>query len=322
MLNFAAIQAALILAFIGKIGMLTSLKRIFIWGGQSFARNSGASFATTMVMIIVICLITSLFLLQKITKFSIAALEEKIALTVFFKEDSPEEENLAAKRELSFLPAIEKVEYISKEEALEIFSGHHRENPIIMESLAMVGENPLLSYLNIKTKEPSQYEAVSDFLNKASFAGRIDHINYSQLSPVIKKTEEITTGLTSLGIILSIVFGIIAVLVAFNTVKLAILNLKEEISIMRLVGASNFFIRGPLIIQGAISGILATIVSLIIFTLLTFFLGPKLEVFLPGLNLFGYFMTNLFQIALIQLATGIGLGIVSSTIATRRYLRV
>lgn len=302
--------------------MFTSLKRIFIWGWQSFLRNSGASFATTIVMVIVICLVTSLFLLQKMTNFAIASLEEKIALTVYLKKDSPEEENLAVQRELSQLPAIEKVEYVSADKALEIFTQRHKENPIIMESLAMIGENPLMPHLRIKTKQPSQYEAVSDFLGKASFGGIIDHINYSQVSPVIKKVEQITAGLSNLGIALSIVFGLIAVLVVFNTVKLAIFNLKEEIAIMRLVGASNWFIRGPLLLQGGISGILATTVSLVIFALLLFFLGPKLEVFLPGLNLFGYFLAELSKIVLIQLFTGVGLGILSSIIAIRKYLAV
>lgn len=302
--------------------MFTSLKRIFIWGYQSFTRNSGASFATTCVMVVVICLITLLFLFQKVTHFSISSLEERIALSVYFKKNTPEEEILAAKNELSQIPAIEKVEYISAEEALETFTQRHRDNPIIMESLAMIGENPLMAHLNIKTKFPSQYPAVSEFLKESSFANFIDHINYSQLSPVIQKIQQISKSLTNLGISLSIFFGLTAILVAFNTIKLAIYNLKEEIRIMRLVGASNWLIRGPLLFQGAISGILATFISLAIFTGLFFFLSPKLEVFLPGLNLFNYFLENLFKITCLQLATGIGLGVLSSVIAIRKYLEV
>lgn len=302
--------------------MLTSFKRILVWGYQGFIRNSGASLAMTIVMVVVICLITSLFLFHKVTNFSITSLEEKIALSVYFKKDAPEEEILVAKRELSQIPAVEKVEYVSAKEALEIFRERHRDNPIIMESLAMVGENPLMAHLNIKTRLPSQYPAVSEFLKEASFASLIDHINYSQLSPVIKKIEQITTSLTSLGIVFSILFGLIAVLVAFNTIKLAIYNLKEEISIMRLVGASNWFIRGPLIVQGVISGILATGFSLAILSLLLFFLSPKIDAILPGLHLFKYFSQNLFKIVLLQLIAGIGLGVFSSTIAIRKYLQV
>lgn len=302
--------------------MLTSFKRIIHWGKQSFLRNSGASWATTIVMIIVICLITSLFLFQRTTKFATASLEEKIALTVYFKKEAPEEEILAAKRELVLVPAIEKIEYISEQEALETFTQRHLDNPIVMESLAMVGANPLMAHFNIKTQAPSQYEKVSGFIEKASFAGLIDHINYSQMSPVVEKIQQITSGLTGLGIILTIIFGVIAVLVAFNTIRLAIYNLKDEIGIMRLVGASNWFIRGPLIVQGAICGLLATLISLALLSLLLFFLSPKLEAVLPGLNLFGYFGSHIFQIILIQLAVGVGLGVLSSIVAIRKYLQV
>lgn len=302
--------------------MLSSFKRIIYWGKQSFLRNSGASWATTIVMVIVICLVTSLFLFQRTTNFAVSALEKKIALTAYFKKDAPEEEILAAKRELALVPAIEKVEYISKEKALETFTRRHLDNPIIMKSLAMVGANPLMAHLNIKTKAPSQYEKVSGFIKKASFANLIDHINYSQVRPVVEKIEQITAGLTNMGIVLTIIFGVIAVLVAFNTIRLAIYNLRDEIGIMRLVGASNWFIRGPLIVQGVISGVLATLISLSLFALLLFFLGPKMEALLPGLNLFGYFGSHIFQIILIQLVTGVGLGIFSSTIAIRKYLKV
>lgn len=302
--------------------MFVSLKRIITWGWQSFRRNSGASFAMTVVMVIVISLITSLFLLQKSTQFTIATLEKKVALVVYFKKDALESDILAAKRELALVPAIKEVRYISKEQALEAFTKRHKENPVVMESLAMVGANPLMAHLNIETKTPDQYEKVSEFLKKSSFASLIDHINYSQVKPVIAKIQQITTTLTNLGVLLTVIFGLVAVLVAFTTVRLAIYNLREEISIMRLVGASNWFIRGPLLIQGMIAGFFATLISLALFVLLLFLVGPKLEVFLPGLNIFAYFVGNLGTFFLIQLAIGIGLGVFSTFLAIRKYLAV
>lgn len=302
--------------------MFASLKRIIYWGWENFRRNTSASFATTSLMIIVISLMTSIFFLQKITDFSINFLEEKLALIVYFKKETPEEEILAAKRELSVIPAVKEIEYISEKEALERFTQRHLGNPIIMESLAMIGDNPLMAHLNIKAKDPSQYEGISSFLEKAPFASLIDHLNLSQTSQIIKKILQIKNSLTILGIILGIIFGLIAILVAFNTVRLTIYNLREEIGIMRLVGASNWFIRGPIIIQGIISGLFATFFSLALFSLLIFFLGPKFEVFLPGLNLFNYFTNNFFRIILIQLGTGVGLAIIANSIALKKYLEV
>ncbi len=302
--------------------MLTSFKRILVWGGQSFVRNSGSSIVAIVVMVIVILLITSLFVLGKITDFSIAMLEEKIVLTVFFRKDSPEQEIFLTKKELAQLPAIERIEYISEEQALEIFKERHRENPVIMKSLAMLGENPLIAHLNIRAKSPLEYGAIYEYLKGDAFANLVERVNYPQLDPIIARVRQITTGLTNLGIILSIVFGLIAVLVIFNTTKLAIYILKEEIAIMRLVGTSNWFIRGPLIVQGIIFGTLSALISLAIFAVLLFFLSPSIDILLPGLNLFAWFSANLFKIGLINLAVGVGLGVLSSTIAMRKYLTV
>jgi cell division transport system permease protein len=122
--------------------------------------------------------------------------------------------------------------------------------------------------------------------------------------------------------VLSLVLALIAFLVAFNQVKLAIFNSREEIAVQRLVGASNWFIRGPFLVQGIISGFLAVLIALLIFFPLLFFLGPKMEILFPGLNLFSLFTANFFLILLLQILTGIGLGIISSLIAMRKYLKV
>ena len=115
---------------------------------------------------------------------------------------------------------------------------------------------------------------------------------------------------------------LVAVLVAFNTVRLAIYNSKEEIETMRLVGASNNFIRGPFLVQGVIVGLLASLITLSIFGIGLFLLSPGLKFMLSGFNLFRYFMDNLSVIFSIQLAAGMGLGITSSWLAIRKYLRV
>jgi cell division transport system permease protein len=124
------------------------------------------------------------------------------------------------------------------------------------------------------------------------------------------------------GLILSLILIIAAILVAFNSVRLSIYNSREEIKIQKLVGASNWFVRGPFLAQGAICGFFAALVSLLLFTLLTLAFNSQAEVLFPGLGLFSFFMGNFFLILFIQLFTGISLGIVSSLVAVRRYLKV
>jgi len=205
---------------------------------------------------------------------------------------------------------------------LEKFTQRHKDNPILMEALAEVGENPLLASLNIKAGQASQYGAVSNFLETGPFKNLIEKIDYRQNKEIIDKVFAISSNINFTGIFFSLILGFIALLVAFNTIRLAIYSSREEISIMRLVGASNWFIRGPFIFQGIIIGITATFFTLLIFTITIFFLSPKIEVLLPGFNLLSYFGAHFWILLLIQLTTGIGLGVISSWIAIRKYLEV
>jgi len=251
-----------------------------------------------------------------------SSLEEKVDISVYFKKETLEEDILRAKEEITQIPEVKEVKYVSREEALGRFVEKHKENPVLLESLREVGENPLLASLNIAAREASQYETVAKFLENASFKNLIEKIDYYQRKPVIERIFSLTSGINRAGISLSIVLAIIAILIVFNQVRLAIYNSREELTIQRLVGASNWFIRGPFLVQGAISGFFAMIFCLLIFTLICWGFSPKLEILFPGLNFFSYFISNFGFIFLIQIATGIGLGVISSLIAIRRYLEI
>lgn len=305
--------------------MLTNLRRIFKSGWISFSRNGGLSAATVFIMIMTILLVTSLFLLKDVSQFLISGLQEKVDISVYFKRESLEKDILNVKEEISKIPEVKDVKYVSRDEALETFIQRHEDDPVLMESLKEVGENPFLASLNIKAFAASQYEAISIFLDATlppSYKNLIEKVDYYQRKPVIERIFSITSGLNQVGIGLSLILAIVAILVAFNTIRLAIYNSREELTIQRLVGASNWFIRGPFLVQGAISGFFATLICLLIFTLICWIFSPKLEALFPGLNIFSYFTSNFFTILLIQLTTGIGLGVISSTIAIRRYLKV
>jgi cell division transport system permease protein len=273
-------------------------------------------------MVMVIALITSLYLFRGLTDFLITELEAKVDLSVYLQKDVSEREILRAKEELSKLPEVKEVEYISEEEALERFKEYHKDNPLILEILAEIGENPLPASLNIKVFEAPQYENLVSYLKGSSFQNLIEKIDYYEKKPVIERLYTMTSGLNRGGIVFSLILAFLAVLVAFNTIRLAIYNSREEIVVQRLVGASNWFIRGPYIFQGIISGFFATLVCLFIFTVLCFALSPKVAILTLGFNLFGFYIHNLFLIFLIQLATGMALGVVSSIIAIRKYLQI
>ncbi len=303
--------------------MFISFWRIIYWGWQGFKRNSGASIATSVMMVVVLSLVTSLYFLRYLTDSAVAFLEDKLALTIYFKREVLEDQILNAKLELERLPAVEKVVYISKEEALRIFTQKHQDNILIEQALAAVGANPLLSHLDIKATTPDQYQVLAEFLSEgASFKDAIDHINFSQLSPIIARVQRITSGLTGLGLLLTFTFSFMAFLVGFNTIRLAIFSLKDEIQIMRLVGASNFYIQGPLLVQIIIASLIASFLIFGITALATYSFNPKVEVFLPGVDIFSYFVNNIPEVLLLNLGVSISLGIFSSLVAMRKYLEI
>ena len=236
--------------------MFTLIKKIAKFGWQIFSRNLGPSLATIFIIFITLALITSLFLLREVSQFLIATLKEKTDISIYLKTESKEEEILGFKDEISKIPEVKNVEYISREAAYEEFIQRHKDNPLLMESLVEVG-NPFLASLNIIAGDTINYEKLINFLENSSFQNLIEKVDYHQRKPIIEMIFSITSNINRIGIVISLILAVISILVAFNTIRLAIYAQKEEIKIQRLVGASNWFIRGPFIIQGAISGIFA-----------------------------------------------------------------
>ncbi len=303
--------------------MFTNLKRIFIFAWKDFVRNKNNNIAAVFVLVIPILLATSLFFIQGISTFLIAEIKDKIDITTYFKEGTSEDDILRVKNELLNLsPEIKSVQYVSSEEALRRFKQRHQKNSDFMKALEEVGGNPFLPALNIKTTDAFQYEKVSNFLEDGPFSSLIEKVDYSQKRDTIEKVFNVTSNIKKFGVGLAIFLFFIAILVVLNTIKLAIDNSREEITAMKLVGASNGFIRGPFIIQAAICGFLAFLICFIISGLAAYFLSSKLEILVSGFNLFDYFLKNLFIILLIQIGFGVILGALASFILIRSYLKV
>lgn len=277
--------------------------------------------ATVFVMIMAISVITSLFAMRGISQFVIVSIQEKVDMAIYFKKDVSEEEIMAIRKELSQRPEAKKVDYVSKEAAMAMFAERYKDNPVLMEALDEVDRNPFLASLGISAFEASQYEIIVNFVENANFKESVEKVDYFQRKRAIDKIFSASASLNILGIILSVVLSLVAGVVAYNTIRLAIYNSREEIKIQRLVGAGNWFIRGPFLLEGVIAGVIAAMICLIVFFVIFWFLSPKIENFYPSLNIFNFFMNNFWQIILIQFGTGIFLGIASSWLAIRKYMR-
>ncbi|MDP3982089.1 MAG: permease-like cell division protein FtsX, partial [bacterium] len=216
---------------------LLSFKRAWKLGWERVLRDRSSSGAALVVLVVAVLMVSSLVLFQGMSDFVVRRLEQSVDVSAYFKEDVSEEEILSIRQEMLAVPEVQEVEYVSREEALDRFRESRKNDRIVMESLDAVGQNPLLASLNIKAWKTDQYESISLFLEASAFAGLIQAIDYHDRAPVIQRLA-VLVGSIQVSVLLAIIaLSAIAVLVVFNTIRLTIYHAKEEIEIMRLVGA-------------------------------------------------------------------------------------
>jgi cell division transport system permease protein len=305
--------------------MLIYFKRIIKFGWSNFSRNIGLSIATIFIMVIIISLMTGLFLFQGLSQFFISSIQEKIDISVEFEINTQESIILEIKEELLKIPEVKTVEYISKEEVLADFIKRHKDDYYAMRSLEEIRTDipfPFPAVLNIRAWELDQYRQIAAFLENQDFGDIIKKVDYHDRRLIIERVFAITERVNQVIIIFSLILSLIAILITFNTIKLAILNQKDELIVQRLVGASNWFIKGPFLIQGIIFGFFAALISLLIFVIAVYFLGHKIDILLPGFSISTFFFNQILLIFLGQMIIGIGLGVISSIIAVRKHLKV
>lgn len=303
---------------------MTEFRRIIKSGLLNFKRSGLVSWASVLIVTITLSVITSLILLQAILNFSLDEIKNKVDVTIYFTTLAPEDKIFTLKDSIETLGEVESVEYTSAEEALRLFRDRHENDYPTIQALDEINSNPLGAYLNVKAKEVSQYEGIANFLKSddalmLGSANIIDKINYYQNKEVIDKLNTIITGAKHFGLIVTLILIALSIIITFNTIRLTIFISREEIGIMRLVGASKLRVRGPFMVEGAIYGTVASLLTMAVFYPATLWVGNNMSGFL-GINLHSYFMSNFLQIFIIILLSGAMLGVVSSFIAIRKYL--
>lgn len=305
----------------------TKLRRIIRAGFFNFWRNGTVSLASVLVMMVTLVVIGLISFSGAVLDTSLAELRDKIDINVTFIPTATESDVLTIKQTVETLPEVLLVTYVSREEALNAFKERHKNDQSILAALDELDENPLGATLNIKARDPSQYASVAQFLESDNaLSGKgitlIDKINYFENKVAIDRLTSIIASADKLGFILTIILAIISMLIAFNTIRLSIYISKDEISVMRLVGASMSYIQGPFVVVGVIYGVVAGLITLLLFLPITYSLGTATESFFVGFNIFSYYLHHFLEMALIILVSGVLIGGVSSVLAIRKYLRV
>jgi cell division transport system permease protein len=317
--------------------IFTTFKRITRTGFVNFWRNGFLSFSAIVVITLSLCAVGSIIFTGAFGRALIADVEEKVDINVYFSLSAPEADILALQKEIKALPEVLETTYVSREKSLEAFKVKWQDNTLIMQGLEEIGDNPFPASLNVKAKNPGQYGSIATFLqnkNPTDNSGTpiISKINYQDNKIIIDRLSRIIPAVEKSGSIIALLLVFVAIIVVWNTIRLIIFTAKDEISVMKLVGASNIYIRGPLVVSGIMYGVIGGIITLVLMagfaywsdTAILRFAGVQIASdFSLVVNVLStYFASNFTQIFLIIIGAGIILGGVSSYIAARRYLKV
>lgn len=299
----------------------TNLRRIIRSGFLSFSRTGVISLACVLVMSITLSVMAGLLLGQAVLQHSLDEIKQKVDVAVYFNTGTSEDRILTLKGSLEGLAEVKEVEYISAADALKEFRDKHKSDYLIIRALDEINNNPLGASLTVKAKDSSQYESIAKFLEAADDEGTlINRVNYYQNKVVIDRLNTIITGAERIGFLATLILIIITFVVTFNTIRLTIYTSREEIGVMRLVGADNKQIRGPFMVEGIIYGLISSLVAVIIFFPITYWFGRNMTDFF-SFNLFEYYTENFLQVFGILFVTGVLLGSLSSFFAIRKYLK-
>ncbi len=306
--------------------MLVSLTRVITFAAQNFWRNFWLSLVTISIIALSFLSINIFILANALVDNAIAAVEQKVNVTVNFKVSAQEKDMFSIRDRLTAMPEVSGVDYISKQAALERFRDKHtRENDTgITDSLNELETNPLNASLIVRTHSVDQYPAVLKFLDQGEFTSIIEKNSYDDRTNLIDKISKLKEKIKQGGIIINIFFALIALLIVYNTIKITIYTRKDEIRIMKLVGATNWFIRLPLILESVFYSVIAITISILVLFPMLGVIQPYADRLFDGqaFDVLGFFSQNFLTIFGYQLLASMALNILSSFIAMGRYLKV
>lgn len=299
-----------------------TLTRVFKLGLVNFWRNKWLSLAATLMMTLTLLIISVFAVLTIAINNTTQSIQEKMDISVYFNDATTVDQIVNFQRQIAARSDVKEAKYISKEEALEIFKAQQQGKDIA--NLISADSNPLPRSLEIKSNQVEDLDKIAGFVSQEEFAPMIHSVSYKDNKVVIQRLISMTTFVKKLGWALSIVFALISITVILNTIKLTIFMRKDEIEVMRYVGASNNFIKVPFVIEGALYGIIATIITTILIRIALAVIVPMMDRYLGGglsQTVLSFSSTKFLGIVGLEFLIGIVIGVGCSLFGIRKYVK-
>ena len=302
--------------------MTTKIIRLLKAGLSNFFRNGWLSLASVTIMVLTLITMSMFLIVNMVLNTGIQTIQDKIDISVYLTDNIQQSQVIDLQNELSKMDEVKNIKYVSKDEAMARYTEQNKDNPKLLESLKDT-ENPLPASLEIKVFDPGKLDQMTALLDGDKYKPLIHKVSYKENKQIIDNLFKATRFTQNIGLAATLAFMLTALVIIFNTIKIAIFARKEEIDIMKLVGATPWYIKGPFLVEGAIYGIASALISLLLLSTLLYFMAPTLVHYFGGVgnDASGFLRDNLILLVVAQLAVGITIGVVSSYLAIRKYLK-
>jgi len=305
---------------------MSYLVRIFRYGIQSFWRNIWLSLITILIVALNLFLTTSIFGLNLLGQQTLSAVKEKISLSVYFTPTTTDDRAEVIGTDLRKLKDVKEIRVVTRQQHLEDFKASKQSGDVALQALEELGENPFGPGLVITATSLDAYGDIAKEIAAGPYASAIEETgrDYETNQEVINKLSRYLKGVQTATIWLTLLFAVIAILMVFNAVRVAIYSQREEIGIMKLVGASDAFVRGPFFVTSLLYGIGAAVLTTAIILPIIAVSQPALDQFFVGydVDVAGTVLSNIWIVFGVEALAGSVLAIISSMAAMGRYLRV
>ena len=302
---------------------MRTIYRVFKFAAQNFWRNIWLELITVTILILTIISVNLILMINVIGEQSIRNIEKKIDFSVYFKPDAPEEVINDLRTYMASVEGVIGVDLINREEALKNFRAKHSNNTTILNALNQLDDNPFGVSLVVKADSPSVYSRVLGRLSQPNIAKWILDKNFDDRQSIIQKINSLREKVQFMGMAISGMFAFIALLIVINTIRVAIYIHREEIGIMKLVGASDWFVRGPFLVESLIWTTSSVLVAFFATLPMLKAFDIKLGSFFGGtVAIYDYFVANFATILGFEFLGLLLFNLVGTYVALSRYLAV
>lgn len=293
---------------------------------QSVTRHFWLSVATVFVGVLALLSVSILWAVVALSDHTLANLQTKVNVTLYFKPEVAEERVRGLGQELARRPDVAQVRFISPDVALERFKDRRRTDTAVLEALEAIGGNPFGSSLIVQATSERDYGTLLAAVREEPYRSLLqqDDEEFAGYEAVITQFANLAKQVRTVGMVTSGIFVLIAVMLVFNAVRVAIYTQREEIGIMKLVGAANWYVRLPFVVAGVIYAVASTVVLVLVLYPLLLVTQPFIDRLwgTEALSLVGYFRTHV-AVAMGSLCAGlVVLNVLSAAVAVRRHLKV